>query len=197
MRKKSHVSLGRYLAYDMDCAELFRHRKAFILGNALPDCKPSFVTTKHEFEETAAAVFGAIERLVLLDEKYEENDRAFCRDLGQVIHYLADYFTYPHNAHFKGNLKDHCMYEKQLKNQLGAYIRGGYQAEAFPQLAEVHTPGSLCQYIRKMHEEYCRLPASVELDCQYIITVCYQVAAMVMELSYQQRRMRYPVGVMV
>ena len=33
MRKKSHVSLGRYLAYDMDCAELFRHRKAFILGN--------------------------------------------------------------------------------------------------------------------------------------------------------------------
>lgn len=190
MRKKSHVMLGRYLAYDMDCAQLFRRRKAFILGNILPDCKWSFVTTKHEYEETSEAVFEKIGQLIQIDEKYEENERAFCRDLGQVIHYIADYFTFPHNKHFQGNLKDHCMYEKQLKRQLKAYIQGGISPESYPELPDIRTAATLCDYITEMHREYCSEEGSVERDCQYIITVCYQVTTLVMALAFEQRRVR-------
>lgn len=52
MRKKSHVSLSRYLIESVDSTLLDNHRKAFIVGSILPDCKPSFVTTRHTIEET-------------------------------------------------------------------------------------------------------------------------------------------------
>lgn len=44
-------------------------------------------------------------------------------DLGQISHYLADYFTYPHNKIYPGSLKDHCSYEEKLKRDLRRYIR--------------------------------------------------------------------------
>ena len=50
MRKKSHILLGRYLADQMsEVYSLQQHRKAFCLGNIMPDLKPSFLTTRHEF----------------------------------------------------------------------------------------------------------------------------------------------------
>ena len=44
-------------------------------------------------------------------------------DLGQIFHYIADYFTFPHNSNYSGSLKDHCIYEKYLKFRLRSYIR--------------------------------------------------------------------------
>ena len=38
-----------------------------------------------------------------------------CAGLGVIIHYIADYFTFPHNDHYPGNVKDHCYYERDLK----------------------------------------------------------------------------------
>ncbi|WP_242946272.1 zinc dependent phospholipase C family protein [Anaerostipes sp. 494a] len=39
-----------------------------------------------------------------------------------IIHYIADYFTFPHNDHYKGNVKDHCYYERDLKHELKAFL---------------------------------------------------------------------------
>ena len=50
MRKKSHVSLSLYLIKNIDNQLLSDHKKAFGMGSILPDCKPSFVTTKHNIE---------------------------------------------------------------------------------------------------------------------------------------------------
>ena len=44
------------------------------------------------------------------------------RRVGEVVHYIADYFTFPHNEIYPGNLKDHCMYEKELKLYLREYL---------------------------------------------------------------------------
>lgn len=52
MRKKSHVLLAQYLANNNTAMNLQAHRKAFCLGSILPDMKPSFLTTKHEFQGT-------------------------------------------------------------------------------------------------------------------------------------------------
>ena len=50
VRKKSHILLARYLADQMPANEsLQSHRKAFCLGNILPDIQPSFVTKRHEY----------------------------------------------------------------------------------------------------------------------------------------------------
>ena len=52
MRKKSHISLAQYIVKDMEVPVMMDHRKAFYLGSILPDCKPSFLTQRHEFEGT-------------------------------------------------------------------------------------------------------------------------------------------------
>ena len=101
VRKKSHILLARYLADQMPANEsLQSHRKAFCLGNILPDIQPSFVTKRHEYFGTFDEVQGKIRRLVQSGAGY--NDRVFWRRSGEVMHYIADYFTFPHNKTFDG-----------------------------------------------------------------------------------------------
>ena len=52
VRKKSHISLAGFLADKLQFEGITNHRKAFCIGSILPDCKPSFLTTKHAFHET-------------------------------------------------------------------------------------------------------------------------------------------------
>ena len=106
MRKKSHLSLAVYLIDNMDSSLLINHRKAFLLGSILPDCRPSFVTTKHNMEETFDMVSDFISQLTVDSHDYKRISTAYVRKLGEVTHYVADYFTYPHNEVFDGNIKD-------------------------------------------------------------------------------------------
>ena len=97
MRKKSHILLGRYLADQMsEVYSLQQHRKAFCLGNIMPDLKPSFLTTRHEFFGTFDHLQNKMRALVEKNPE-EENARVYWRRFGEVMHYMADYFTCPHN----------------------------------------------------------------------------------------------------
>ena len=53
----------------------------------------------------------------------EQRRRVYWRRLGEVMHYMADYFTFPHNRNFTGNLYEHNKYEKHLKNHLKTIYR--------------------------------------------------------------------------
>ena len=93
MRKKSHISLARYIVNDMKIPVMTEHRKAFYLGSILPDCKPSFLTQRHEFDGTFDMVKERIRVLSEDSDLIVENGRVFMRRLGEVIHYIADYFN--------------------------------------------------------------------------------------------------------
>ena len=158
VRKKSHILLARYLADQMPANEsLQSHRKAFCLGNILPDIQPSFVTKRHEYFGTFDEVQGKIRRLVQSGAGY--NDRVFWRRSGEVMHYIADYFTFPHNKTFDGTLYQHNTYEKHLKNELKAF----------------ETLNQLLQYIKEHHRRYLNCKRNIDDDIHYILTVCYQV----------------------
>ena len=182
MRKKSHISLAQYIVKDMEVPVMVNHRKAFYLGSILPDCKPSFLTQRHEFEGTFDMVKDRIFDLSLDAELILRNARAFMRRLGEVIHYIADYFTYPHNQIYEGTLKDHCVYEKELKFQLRAYVRSG---EAFRNRIDVRkfeTPEAVCSFIRSAHAEYLERKHGVKEDCEFIVRICHQVVQTIMNL---------------
>lgn len=182
MRKKSHVLLARYLADQIPAAEsLQNHRKAFCLGSILPDLRPSFLTKKHEFsgtiEETSEKLFQ------LVREGDEICERVFWRRLGEVLHYIADYFTFPHNSTFTGNLYEHGQYEKQLKNQLRYRIRSGSISEVeIPEAISFEDPDELVTYIRDRHDDYLESQGDIGEDIQFILSVCYQVLLGVVEL---------------
>ncbi len=183
LRKKSHISLAQYIVKDMDVPVMVDHRKAFYLGSILPDCKPSFLTQKHEFEGTFDIVRERIFDLSLDAELILNNARVFMRRLGEVIHYIADYFTYPHNQIYEGSLKDHCVYEKELKFRLREYVRSG---EAFRNRIDVRkfeTPEAVCSFIRGAHAEYLERKHGVKEDCEFIVRICHQVVQAVLALA--------------
>ena len=174
VRKKSHIFLARSLADQMPANEsLQSHRKAFCLGNILPDIQPSFVTKRHEYFGTFDEVQGKIRRLVQSGAGY--NDRVFWRRSGEVMHYIADYFTFPHNKTFDGTLYQHNTYEKHLKNELKAFVLEG-KADVYTE-KEIHfeTLNQLLQYIKEHHRRYLNCKRNIDDDIHYILTVCYQV----------------------
>ena len=183
LRKKSHISLAQYIVKDMDVPVMVDHRKAFYLGSILPDCKPSFLTQKHENTRSSVIVRERIFDLSLDAELILNNARVFMRRLGEVIHYIADYFTYPHNQIYEGSLKDHCVYEKELKFRLREYVRSG---EAFRNRIDVRkfeTPEAVCSFIRGAHAEYLERKHGVKEDCEFIVRICHQVVQAVLALA--------------
>lgn len=192
MRKKSHISVARYIVSDLGNMEigLVEHKKAFYLGNILPDCKPSFFTTKHEIEGTFDKF---CEDLHTLFEKYDLldfNARAFYRDLGQLIHYLADYFTFPHNKIYDGSLKDHCAYEKQLKLTMNEYLASGEVQLNVAAGMRVRSLEELTEYVLNVHKEYLEDTHTVEEDCRYIVSICHSFVVTVINLFFVEMDFR-------
>ncbi len=187
MRKKSHISLAKYIVNSLEEQGLVKHKKAFYLGSILPDCKPSFFTEKHEMEGTFPKLQEDLKELVERQQKDDINLRVFYRNLGEVIHYIADYFTFPHNPHYTGSLRAHCIYEKHLKKGLKEYIKSG-EAEknwvdfqgAVPYLDSID---AICSYIQNEHEDYLKLANTVEGDCRQIVILCQQVVEAVILLT--------------
>lgn len=174
MRKKSHILLARYLADQMEMADsLQSHRKAFCLGNILPDIRPSFLTTKHEYFGTFETVQEKIARLVE-DGPEAYKERVFWRRLGEVVHYIADYFTFPHNRTYTGTLIEHGQYEKALKKRLKSYIKSGEAYEQAECAMSFKSLGELMEYVRISHERYLAKMRNITDDIHYILSVCFQ-----------------------
>ena len=116
--------------------------------------------------------------------------RVFYRNLGEVIHYIADYFTFPHNPHYTGNLKDHCVYEKHLKYSLREYIQSGEAEKNRVSIQQsVQNLGSveaICEFIQNAHNMYVKLKNTVEGDCRQIVSLCHQVVEAVIMLVHKE-----------
>ena len=187
MRKKSHILLARYLADQLTVDEsLQSHRKAFCLGSILPDIRPSFVVKKHEYFST----FGEIqEKMLQLVEHgpLEGKERVYWRNFGEVLHYVADYFTFPHNRTYTGSLYEHSQYEKILKKRLKICIKSGaagayvFRDVYFKNLEE------LTEFIQVSHTSYLRKKRNITEDIQYILMVCYQVIQGIVQLCTRRQ----------
>ena len=188
MRKKSHILLARYLADQMQTtASLQSHRKAFCLGSILPDIKPSFITRRHEFYGTFEDVKNRMKELADIRPD-ESNQRVYWRRFGEVIHYMADYFTFPHNKTYTGSFSQHNHYEKVLKNRLKECIQQG-EAHAYlePAIRFADFP-TLIDYIEATHEKYLNKLRSVEEDIRFILNMCFQVVRTLQEPFRQPDR---------
>lgn len=184
MRKKSHISLARFLVKGLDNEVLLHRKKAFYVGSLLPDCRPSFLTVRHEYDETFEMVEERIRRLIENPRGRSADSTRYMIELGQIIHYIADYFTFPHNRHYPGSLREHCRYEKYLKYGLRAYIHGG-EAVFYGDCGVMGSPEEVIAYIRGCHQEYMECERSVAEDCEYITRVCSHVLACMEYLARQ------------
>ena len=175
MRKKSHISLARYLIDNMQVADLNDHKKAFYFGSILPDLKLSFLTKRHTIDETFEDLMSEI-KMITVDYDIDKGINSYyARHLGIITHYLSDYCTFPHNIIFAGSMKDHVYYEKDLKFKLREYVnREDVQRERVPG-QNLHTFDEIIYFIKKTHKEYLKAIKAVGQDIQYITDLCYRV----------------------
>ena len=175
--------MGRYLADQMsEVYSLQQHRKAFCLGNIMPDLKPSFLTTRHEFFGTFDHLQNKMRALVEKNPE-EENARVYWRRFGEVMHYMADYFTFPHNKTYTGSLAQHNHYEKVLKNELKSCIQGGEACRYLQPAIHFDTFATLIDYIEAAHERYLNKLRCVEEDIRFILNMCFQVIQGLVQLG--------------
>ncbi len=189
MRKKSHISLAKFLVAQTDAEKLQQHRKAFYLGSILPDCRPSFLTERHEFYGTFDKVSDNIRGLLDPVHIEAQEGMAFWRHLGEIIHYIADYFTFPHNRFYMGSIRQHCAYEKEMRDYLRDYITSGRAALQKVGEKMFDNADALLEYIRKTHEEYTGSFHTIEDDVRYIVRLCQQVICAVVRLVSRNAEM--------
>ena len=187
MRKKSHILLARYIAKNTEDEELKKHRLSFYIGSILPDCKPSFVYKKHEINGTFPDVKKMVNQLIFGKQQGKlTRKRRYYMNLGQVTHYVADYFTYPHNKIYPGTLKAHCSYEEKLKRDLRSYLKSK-ESTKHRKHVEFANAESLCNFIEMAHHEYLVHKHGVEDDIQNIVDVNYKALSGMMELLSKKR----------
>lgn len=186
MRKKSHISLSRYLVAQLQNEELSKHKKAFYIGSILPDCSPSFFTQKHTYEGTIHIVREEIMELVKQYSVDESIDTKFCRKLGVVTHYIADYFTFPHNQHYTGGLRDHCLYEKTLKYSLKQYVTNKVEARNQATIFHLNSIDQLFVLLEEIHQVYRTERGEINTDLFYIVEVCFEVVEAILQFITQR-----------
>lgn len=171
MRKKSHISLAKYMVESLNDEGLRKHKLSFYLGSILPDIKPSFVYKRHEIKGTFPDIRKHIARLSEGQKVIERNGRKYYMDLGQISHYLADYFTFPHNETYEGSLKEHCSYEEKLKHDLRSYIHSKEAVRTLIAEPNFCNAEALCDFIQMAHDDYIGRKHDVADDIRHIVEV--------------------------
>ncbi|MDF2905755.1 MAG: hypothetical protein K0R34_1076 [Herbinix sp.] len=175
MRKKSHISLAKFLMNNMNVQDLHEHKKAFYIGSILPDIKPSFLTKRHTIDETFDILMDEIKKITVDYDINRGINGYYARHLGVITHYLSDYCTFPHNSIFTGTLTEHCYYEKELKHSLREYVRSDAAQRDRNEYKKSHTIEEISHFIQKTHREYLRAIKTVKGDIHYIIELCFKV----------------------
>lgn len=182
MRKKSHISLATYLMNCTGMEHIQEHKKSFYLGSILPDCTPSFLTRRHSIDKTFHILREEIRNIT---DDYDMDmgmSRYYFRHLGVITHYIADYFTFPHNTIFNGTMKEHCDYEKDLKFELKEYVQSEDAKRVRLKNGTFTCADDICHFIIEMHEEYLNVINEIKSDCYYIVTLCHRVVDAILQI---------------
>jgi CRISPR/Cas system-associated endoribonuclease Cas2 len=174
MRKKSHISLAKFLVNNMQVDDLKEHKKAFYLGSILPDIKPSFLTRRHTFDETFEILIDEIKKITVDYDINQGINGYYARHLGVITHYLSDYCTYPHNSIFEGSMTEHIHYERDLKHSLKEYVERE-ETQRGRKHSKKCTLDEIVHIIYRTHREYLKALKDVQEDIQYIIELCCKV----------------------
>ncbi len=182
MRKKSHISVAKYLLNSNGMEYLQGYKKSFYIGSILPDCVPSFITRRHCIEDTIEILKDEIDKITTDYDANKGLSTYFCRHLGVITHYVADYFTFPHNAIYPGNIKDHCVYEEDLKHAMREYVKSDKAIKIREKNGLFHDSDEIIAFIKKIHAEYLQLIIQVKIDCMYIVELCHKVVDAILQL---------------
>lgn len=189
MRKKSHISLANHMLCEFKGDAFIVHSHMFQLGSLLPDLVPSFLTKKHRMDTTFDILEKKLRKIVKECHGKSGLSMSGCKDLGVVTHYIADYFTLPHNHKFTGNLREHVSYEELLKHAMRRYVNMEHVSCQPLIRMRMSSVDDICAFIKNCHNEYIKMATDgQDIDCRHSVEVCRQVLEAVLQLLYGQQQ---------
>ena len=110
MNKYGHVTVTKRLTPKLKK----RHDFALRLGSIMPDILLHTYIKGHTWDSSYNKVSRRLQRL-------ERHGRMNCfsfLSLGYALHYIEDYFTFPHNSWYPEPMSEHVLYEIKFMNYI-------------------------------------------------------------------------------
>lgn len=162
MQLNSHMRLGKMLAREYGLTGA--NRTAFLAGNVEPDllftthlCKQEEHFEGHSFPAASQKFLRLCYQLQSGCETVHDYFK-----LGQLCHYTADCFTWPHNPSYPGTLSAHISYETRLDKAFHGYIQS-----ARLDGEQLSSP----ELFMAAHKQYMEENPSITRDLRYILAV--------------------------
>ncbi len=157
-------------------------RLAFILGNIAPDINPFSYLIRSGSNNLGGHNYDSRKKYMIHMWKKQEKNRHIPDwfRTGEMLHYLVDSFTRPHNKEFPYPVREHVAYEHELHQHFSQVIL----SDTVKQL-ELSAPyiDNFEEWLENSHSEYLTQTYNIEDDCTYILqaycSVCKTLAAQV------------------
>ncbi len=187
MKHKDHRLLAYYLLGLTPGRWSRLRRRAFLVGNILPDFNPgTYLRGVRQSRRMAGHNFPYserhIRRVALRLRRRGVRGLADSYAFGTLIHYLADSFTYPHTAGFRDSMRAHKRYETALAGVFPACVR---EAQAGP---APRPPTNVSGFLAAERRRYEQTPQDLYKDGREILLVCTAIYLSIL----QDKRSDYP-----
>lgn len=183
MDSVSHIRVANLLLdyVEQTCGVTF-DQSGFVYGNLKPDLTGTYLTKRHN---PSIMMDEVMEKIRAFTEKYTigpVNSRELSVDLGEICHYITDFFTYPHNDDiYDRSLFAHYVYEKRV----ALVIRRRMTEARFEQWVSPLIPpmsvDALIHRIGAMHDTY-RAPGRRHGINDDLINICRATALVVLSI---------------
>lgn len=190
MDSVSHVRVAHLLLAHVEqtCGVTF-DQSGFVYGNLKPDLTGTYLTKRHY---PSLMMDEVLEKIRVFTEKYTigpSNGRELSVDLGEICHFMTDFFTYPHNDDiYDRNLLAHYVYEKRIALGIRRRItESKFERWASPVIPPVSLDALLTR-IERMHEQYRTQEKrhGIEDDLVHICRVTAMVVLSIINITYEQ-----------
>lgn len=171
MKKKSHFQIASCISAG---GRLIPHSLLFKLGSVMPDLFLFSYIKGHGYKKTSNKTAAILEKLMHADKW----GRITCFRMGYRVHYLADYFTFPHDPSYHEGLMHHNKYEAAMRDPLKLALerRGGVRSAGL-------CPARIGEGLRALHEKYQRDDHSIENDITYILEITDMIYSALLSAS--------------
>lgn len=166
METKDHLYLAKLITGAANFGGRLK-KSAFEYGCISPDVNPLTYVKGHTYAGTVSYVRNTLNRL---HGKLKSPADYF--DLGRAVHFIGDYFTFPHTPRFKGTLSEHVSYENLLHRHI---ITESNEINTESRL-DLSSAKKCIDLLECVHEKYYSTKNSIENDWNYIRFVCSSIA---------------------
>lgn len=166
METKDHLYLAKLITGAANFGGKLK-KSAFEYGCISPDVNPLTYVKGHTYASTASYVRNTLNRL---HGRLKSPVDYF--DLGRAVHFIGDYFTFPHTPRFQGSLSEHISYENCLHRHI---ITDSNEITTESRL-DLSNAKKCIELLESVHEKYSKTRSSIANDWNYIRFMCSSIS---------------------